>query len=121
MRMTNARKLGQYAMTAAKQFYQAMAPTSVIAKWPAFVARWWKRTQRGQGVEDKKRKGRTPRVTRDDAYIMATQHTQTLVGRGEDKRHYRSMEEVRCPACLSPARPSQPRPPGLPAASHAAC
>lgn len=122
LRMAGAGRLGQRAVTAAKRFYQAMAPTSEISKWRAFATRWWRRTQAGKGTADARRSGRHAKVSREEAYIIATQHTQGTVGRGDNKRPYCSMEEVRCPPPAGQPLPRPPRPPPLPplSARHSA-
>ena len=96
LRMAGVQRLGYRQVAAAKNFYQAMAPTSIIGKWKEFATRWFSRVRKGKGVEDEKRDGRPGFVTRDEALVIATQWTQGTVGRGGDKRGYSSMEEVSC-------------------------
>lgn len=97
LRMAKAQGLGYPQVTKAKQYYQQMAPTSIITKWRTFAVRWMMGVRKGTGVADAKRSGRPPKVTPMEALIIATKLTQGTVGRGPTKRPYCSMEEVSWP------------------------
>lgn len=81
-------------MYAAKEFYQAMAPTSKVTKWRPFAVRWCLRVRAGKGTADAKRGGRPAKVDPMEALVIATNWTQGKVGRGAGRRGYCSMEEV---------------------------
>lgn len=98
----------------AKRLYHLMAPHSTPTKFKQFATRWHRRAAAGKPLHDAPRGGRPPKLTRQQVYTIATEWTQGTVGRGIDKRPYRSMVEVR-PAAgqrqLSRCRSRPLRPP----------